>query len=105
MHDLSGVAMRRVAWVGGLLACVLFAGGAAQAQAQTATGLTVVQRDGFATLRWNAVAGATDYQIERTPVDAADAAHRAVRDPRAVAPQSPGEPAVAGVRRCRVPPG
>ncbi len=46
--------------------------GAAQAHAQTATGLTVIQRDGFATLRWNAVAGATDYQIERTPVDAAD---------------------------------
>lgn len=34
------------------------------------TGLTVVQRDGYATLSWTPVAGATDYQIERTPVDA-----------------------------------
>ncbi len=71
---VSGVDSRRVARLGGLLACVLLAAtqlwGVAWAQAQTATGLTVDQRDGFATLRWNAVAGATDYQIERTPVDA-----------------------------------
>ena len=93
----SGVASRRGAWLGGLLACVLLAAtwGAAQAQAQTATGLTVVQRDGFATLRWNAVAGATDYQIERTPVDAADqptgpSVIRGLWRPnRQVTPQSP----------------
>ena len=36
------------------------------------TGLTAVQHDGYATLAWDPVAGATDYQIERTPVDAAD---------------------------------
>jgi len=36
------------------------------------TGLTVTQDDGFATLTWTAVSGATDYQIERTPVDAVD---------------------------------
>jgi Zinc carboxypeptidase len=34
------------------------------------TGLTVVQRDGFATLSWSPVPGATDYQIERVPVSA-----------------------------------
>ncbi len=34
-------------------------------------GLTVRPADGFATLAWTPVEGATDYQIERTPVDAA----------------------------------
>jgi hypothetical protein len=36
------------------------------------TGLTAVQGEGFATLSWQPVEGASDYQIERTPVDAAD---------------------------------
>ncbi len=36
------------------------------------TGLTATQDYGFTTLKWNPVAGATDYQIERTPVDADD---------------------------------
>jgi hypothetical protein len=36
------------------------------------TGLTVTQGEGFATLAWTAVPGATDYQIERTPVDDAN---------------------------------
>jgi hypothetical protein len=36
--------------------------------------LAVVQHDGFATLTWSPVQGATDYQIERTPVDAHDVA-------------------------------
>src|SRR6185436_6299428 len=30
--------------------------------------LTVIQKEGYATLKWNTVPGATDYQIERTPV-------------------------------------
>ncbi|MFI7606442.1 M14 family zinc carboxypeptidase [Micromonospora sp. NPDC049366] len=34
------------------------------------TDLTVRQGDGYATLAWQPVDGATDYQIERTPVDA-----------------------------------
>ena len=34
--------------------------------------MAVEQADGFATLSWNPVAGATDYQIERTPVGADD---------------------------------
>src|SRR5262245_54178627 len=38
-------------------------------QAAPVAGLAVVQADGFATLSWSPVAGATDYQIERTPVD------------------------------------
>ncbi|HWK26495.1 MAG TPA: M14 family zinc carboxypeptidase [Solirubrobacter sp.] len=36
------------------------------------TGLSAAQDVGFTTLRWAPVAGATDYQIERTPVDASD---------------------------------
>jgi len=35
-------------------------------------GLSVRQGDGYATLSWTPVPGATDYQIERTPVDAND---------------------------------
>ncbi|MGW4464898.1 M14 family zinc carboxypeptidase [Micromonospora sp. NPDC004704] len=37
-------------------------------------GLAVAQADGFATLTWTPVAGATDYQIERTLVDGGDTA-------------------------------
>ena len=43
------------------------------ASAQQVTGLTATQDYGFTTLKWSPVAGATDYQIERTPVDADDA--------------------------------
>jgi hypothetical protein len=35
-------------------------------------GVAVLQGDGFATLSWEPVAGATDYQIERTPVNDAN---------------------------------
>jgi hypothetical protein len=38
----------------------------AAAHAQQVTGLEVRQDDGFATLSWDPVAGASDYQIERT---------------------------------------
>jgi Zinc carboxypeptidase len=38
----------------------------AAARAQQVTGLEVRQDDGFATLSWDPVEGATDYQIERT---------------------------------------
>jgi hypothetical protein len=50
------------------------------ASAQTAAdllqveGLRVTTDDGFATLAWTPVDGATDYQIERTPVDGTDTA-------------------------------
>src|SRR5215207_4066198 len=42
----------------------------AAAHAQQVTGLEVRQHDGFATLGWHPVQGATDYQIERTPAGA-----------------------------------
>jgi Zinc carboxypeptidase len=42
----------------------------AAAHAQQVTGLEVRQDDGFATLSWDPVAGATDYQVERTPAGA-----------------------------------
>ena len=42
------------------------------AGAQTITGLSASQQDGFTTLKWTAVPNATDYQIERTPVDASN---------------------------------
>ncbi|MET7751997.1 M14 family zinc carboxypeptidase [Micromonospora sp. NPDC005367] len=42
---------------------------ASAAEPHQVTGLTVNQADGFATLAWQPVDGATDYQIERTPVD------------------------------------
>jgi Zinc carboxypeptidase len=48
----------------GLIAFVLPTG---TALAQQVTGVAVEQGDGFATLSWDTVAGATDYQIERTP--------------------------------------
>lgn len=67
---------RRTAFLGGLLAAVLAVTmGPTAASAQTSEpnqvqGLTVRQGDGYATLAWTPVEGATDYQIERTPVDA-----------------------------------
>jgi hypothetical protein len=42
----------------------------AAAHAQQVTGLEVRQGDGFATLSWDPVEGATDYEIERTPAGA-----------------------------------
>ena len=58
-----------------VVALIVLAVGAEAAAAQEpsqVTGLGVRQADGFATLSWNPVAGATDYQIERTPVGADD---------------------------------
>jgi len=42
---------------------------AAQSEPSQVADLAVVQDDGFATLTWEPVDGATDYQIERTPID------------------------------------
>jgi hypothetical protein len=56
-----------------LMAPLLSVGTAAAQQPNQVTGLAVEQRDGYASLSWDAVAGATDYQIERTPVGADDA--------------------------------
>ena len=43
------------------------------AEPNQVSNLTVSQADGFATVAWTPVEGATDYQIERTAVDAANA--------------------------------
>src|SRR5688572_9594114 len=53
----------------GLIAAAPAGPAAAQAPGQV-TGLSVRQEDGFATLRWAPVAGATAYDIERTPAGA-----------------------------------
>ena len=44
----------------------------AAAGAQQVTGLTATHDVGFTTLKWQPVAGATDYQIERQALDAND---------------------------------
>ena len=51
---------------------LVHAGGALAQEPNQVTGLDAVQEDGFVTLGWNPVAGATDYQVERAPVDDAD---------------------------------
>jgi Zinc carboxypeptidase len=56
-----------------LVGLLLPAGTAAAQEPNQVTGLAVEQRDGYASLSWGAVAGATDYQIERTPLAADDA--------------------------------
>jgi hypothetical protein len=67
---------RKLAWVG--LAAIVSAvslvhsGGALAQESSQVTNLAAVQEDGFVTLSWDSVEGATDYQVERTPVDAAD---------------------------------
>src|SRR3954451_13703441 len=57
------------------------------------TGLTATQDVGFTTLKWNPVAGATDYQIERAPIDAADDAAGTVvgvwQPQRTITPEQP----------------
>ncbi|TDC21779.1 carboxypeptidase, partial [Micromonospora sp. 15K316] len=45
---------------------------ATAAEPHQVTDLTIRQADGYTTLAWQPVDGATDYQIERTPVDTAD---------------------------------
>src|SRR6266511_348220 len=64
--------LRTMAAAATTLAAFVFAGNALAAEPNQVTGLTAVQHDGYATLAWDPVAGATDYQIERTPVDDAN---------------------------------
>jgi predicted deacylase len=54
-------------------AMLLFPAAASAQEPDQVTGLTVTQDVGFATLKWNPVAGATDYQIERAPIGTPDA--------------------------------
>ncbi|MGH9245933.1 MAG: PxKF domain-containing protein [Acidimicrobiales bacterium] len=64
-------------------------------QSDQVTGLAATQQDGFATLTWEPVEGATGYQIERTPVDGDDepigpsAITGVWRPNRTVTPESP----------------
>jgi hypothetical protein len=55
-----------------LIATMLPTVGALAQETNQVAGLAAEQQDGFATLSWEPVAGATDYQIERTPVDGSD---------------------------------
>ncbi|MPZ92392.1 MAG: carboxypeptidase [Actinobacteria bacterium] len=55
-----------------LVASLVPAGGALAQETNQVTALAAEQHHGFATLGWDPVAGATDYQIERTPVDGSD---------------------------------
>ena len=80
------------------VAAVVFlvqAGGALAQEPNQVTGLAAVQDEGFATLSWSAVDGASDYQVERTPVDAADQPTGAAtivglwQPTRTVTPESP----------------
>ena len=57
----------------GLIASLLTTGTAFAQEVNQVTGVAVEQADGFASLSWDPVAGATDYQIERTPVGADNA--------------------------------
>ena len=55
-----------------LVATLLSANPVVAQEPNQVTGVVVAQQDGFATVSWTHVSGATDYQIERTPVDGAD---------------------------------
>src|SRR4029453_18839676 len=79
MHDAGNAAgertvtrrLRLVAVLAsGLMASVLPTGTALAQEPNQVTGVAVEQGDGFATLSWDPVPGATDYQIERTPAGA-----------------------------------
>ncbi|MGH8838149.1 MAG: M14 family zinc carboxypeptidase, partial [Jiangellaceae bacterium] len=62
--------MLLAASVGVVLIASMISTGTSRAQEQDqVTALTVEQQLGFATLSWEPVMGATEYQIERTPVD------------------------------------
>src|SRR5829696_9251801 len=55
-----------------MVAALVFPCVAGAQEPDQVTGLTAAQDIGFTTLKWNPVAGATDYQIERTPLNADD---------------------------------
>src|SRR6187551_1707565 len=64
--------MRSRGFVVAALAAAMLCPAAASAQEpDQVTGLTATHDVGFTTLKWNPVAGATDYQIERQSVDPA----------------------------------
>ena len=89
--------VRSLTWglASGLIALAASAGAAVAQEPGQVTGLSVRQADGFATLGWVPVEGATDYEIERTPVgtDNVPAGPAAIvglwRPNRTVTPDSP----------------
>ena len=83
-------------------ALALSAGAPAQALPNQVTGLTVTQDEGFATLAWTPVAGATDYQIERATVNPATGVVGPGHDRRRLAATAQHHAAVSEVRRGRV---
>jgi hypothetical protein len=71
--SVSGSRMLRVTvLVSALVASLLPADRALAQEPGQVTGLAVEQQHGFATLSWDPVDGATDYQIERTAVNEVD---------------------------------
>jgi hypothetical protein len=64
---ISTVAIAAVAIAAGL--SLVHPGTALAQESGQVTGLSAGQAEGFVTLSWSPVAGATDYQIERTPVN------------------------------------
>jgi hypothetical protein len=68
LGDRAGPVVIALALLTGTVVAVTPVSSQAQ-QVAPVTALAAVQGDGFATLSWSPVAGATDYQIERTPVD------------------------------------
>jgi hypothetical protein len=68
-RKVSPVAVTAIA-AAALLVSLVQPGRALAQEPNQVTGLTAVQAEGFVTLSWQPVAGASDYEIERTPVDA-----------------------------------
>ena len=60
------------AMVSTLVASVLSADRVVAQEPTQVTGVAVVHKDGYSTVSWTHVDGATEYEIERTPVDEAD---------------------------------
>jgi hypothetical protein len=67
ISTVVATAMATVAVLG-----LVHTGGALAQEPNQVTGLAAVQGEGFVTLSWDPLEGATDYQIERTPVDDAN---------------------------------
>jgi hypothetical protein len=70
----------RISWVAVMVIAIaasvslVHPAGALAQEPNQVTGLAAVQDEGFVTLSWNPTVGATDYQIERTPVNDANQA-------------------------------
>ena len=88
----------------GLFASFLLTGAALAEETDQVTGVAVEQADGFATLSWDSVAGATDYQIERTSVDADNVPTGPAVIVGVWRPNRTVSPRVPDLRGCRVQP-